>query len=220
MQQKIKIVLIDDHQLIMDGIASLLFNVPEIEIAGKFSSSSDLFLFLEKMEIHIAMIDIFLPKPEGIEILKSIRKLHPKTKVIILSGNEEEELIAAAFNAGALAYITKNVEREELLHCISMVMNEQTYIGMHLEKKLSQKFIKNAIHGDKFAHHKIKDITTRELEIIKLLSDGLSYKEVGAQLNISTRTVETHKNNILEKLELKNMIELVKFAIKNKLTDL
>ena len=220
MQEKIKIALIDDHQLIMDGIASLLFNVPEIEIAGKFSNSTDLFTLLEKTKIQVAMIDIFLPKPEGIEILKSIRKLHPKVKVIILSGNEEEELIASAFNAGALAYITKNVEREELLHCISMVINDQTYIGMHLEKKLSQKFIKNAIHGDKFSHHKIKDITTRELEIIKLLSDGLSYKEVGAQLNISTRTVEAHKNNILEKLELKNMIELVKFAIKNKLTDL
>lgn len=218
--EKIRIVLVDDHKIIMDGISSLLMHEENIEIVGQAQNKDELFQFLDNQTVHIVLLDIFLPKPIGIEILKSIIKQNSKIKVIILSGNDEEDLISNAFQSGALGYLTKNVEKDELLEAIYTVNGGDKYISRFLEKNLAGNFIKKALQGDKFAHHKLTGLSPREIEIILLLSEGLSYKEVAGHLNISTRTVETHKNNILEKLELKNTIELVKFAIKNKLTEL
>jgi len=218
--EKIMIAMLDDHKIIMDGISSLIMHEENIIVAGQALDKDELFLLLENHKVDIVMLDIFLPKPIGIEILKTIVKQYPGVKVIILSGNDEEDLISAAFQAGASAYLTKSVEKEELLEAIHTVIEGNQYISTILEKKLTRNFIKKASFGDKYAHHKLTGLTTREIEIIRLLSEGLGYKEVAAQLGISTRTVETHKNNILEKLELKNTIELVKFAIKNKLIEL
>jgi DNA-binding NarL/FixJ family response regulator len=216
----INIVLVDDHKIIMDGISSLLVNEENMKVVGQASNSDELFHLLNTLEVHIVMLDIFLPKPIGIEILKSIVKNHPKVRVIILSGNDEEDLISSAFQAGAYGYLTKSVEHDELVEAIQTVSNGERYLSTILEKTLTRNFIKKASYGDKFAHHKLTGLTTRELEIIRFLCDGLSYKEVADQMDISTRTVEAHKTNILEKLELKNTIELVKFAIKNKLIEL
>lgn len=218
--EKIMIAMLDDHKIIMDGISSLIMHEENIIVAGQALDKDELFRLLENHKVDIVMLDIFLPKPIGIEILKTIVKQYPGVKVIILSGNDEEDLISAAFQAGASAYLTKSVEKEELLEAIHTVIEGNQYISTILEKKLTRNFIKKASFGDKYAHHKLTGLTTREIEIIRLLSEGLGYKEVAAQLGISTRTVETHKNNILEKLELKNTIELVKFAIKNKLIEL
>jgi DNA-binding NarL/FixJ family response regulator len=218
--EKINIVLVDDHKIIMEGISSLLMNEESMAIVGQALNSEELFHLLQNQSVHLVLLDIFLPKPVGIEILKTIKKEYSRIKVIILSGNDEEDLITNAFREGASAYLTKNVEKDELIDAIHAVIDGEQYISKSLEKILSRNFIKRARFGDKFAHHKLTGLTLREIEIIRLLSEGLSYKEVAGQLNISTRTVETHKNNILEKLELKNTIELVKFAIKNKLAEL
>jgi len=218
--ETIKIVLVDDHKIIMDGISSLVENEKSVEVIGTARNSDELFQILETTKVDIVFLDIFLPKPIGIEILKSIVKQYKKIKVIILSGNDEEDLISSAFQSGASAYLTKSVEQEELISTIYTVMEGGQYISSALEKTLTRNFLKKASYGDKFAHHKLTGLTAREIEIIQLLSEGLGYKEIAAQLNISTRTVEAHKNNILEKLELKNTIELVKFAIKNKLVEL
>lgn len=218
--ETIKIVLVDDHKIIMDGISSLLIVDKGVEVIGTAQNSDELFQILETTKVDIVFLDIFLPKPIGIEILKSIVKQYKKVKVIILSGNDEEDLISSAFQEGASAYLTKSVEQEELISTIQIVMEGGQYISSALEKTLTRNFLKKASYGDKFAHHKLTGLTAREIEIIQLLSEGLGYKEIAAQLNISTRTVEAHKNNILEKLELKNTIELVKFAIKNKLVEL
>jgi DNA-binding NarL/FixJ family response regulator len=215
--ETIKIVLVDDHKIIMDGISSLLMDEENIEVVGKALNSDELYQLLETNPVHLVLLDVFLPKPIGIEILKSIVKKHPKIKVIILSGNDEEDLISNAFQAGASGYLTKSVEKNELVEAIHTVIDGDQYISKSLEQNLTKNFIKKARFGDKFAHHKLTGLTSREIEIIILLCDGLSYKEVASLMNISTRTVEAHKNHILEKLELKNTIELVKFAIKNKL---
>jgi len=218
--EKIMIVMLDDHKIIIDGISSLIMHEENIKVAGQALDKDELFRLLENHKVDIVILDIFLPKPIGIDILKSIVKQYKKVKVIILSGNDEEDLISSAFQAGASAYLTKNVEKEELIETIRTVMDGGQYLSASLEKTLSRNFIKKASTGDKYAHHKLTGLTAREIEIIQLLSEGLGYKEVASQLNISTRTVEAHKNNILEKLELRNTIELVKFAIKNKLIEL
>jgi len=218
--EKIKIVLVDDHKIIMEGIASLLQNEESIEVVGKALDSDELFKLLENNTVHIVLLDIFLPKPIGIEILKTILKQYGKVKVIMLSGNDEEVLISGAFQAGASGYLTKSIEKAELIEAIHSVNLGEQYVSRSLEKSLTGNFIKRARNGDKYAGAKLTGLTIRESEIIRFLCEGLSYKEVASQLVISTRTVEAHKNNILEKLELKNTIELVKFAVKNKMIEL
>jgi DNA-binding NarL/FixJ family response regulator len=218
--EKIRIVLVDDHKIIMEGISALLNDEEGIEVVGQALNGGELFSLLENQTVHIILLDIFLPKPIGIEILKSVRSQFPDIKVILLTGNDEEILISNAFQAGGSGYLTKSVERDELIEAIQKVNNGEQFVSRSLEKTLTRNFIKNAMDGDKFALYKQAGLTSRENEIIRYLSDGLSYKEVAGQLDISTRTVEAHKNNILEKLELKNTIELVKYAIKNKLVEL
>jgi DNA-binding NarL/FixJ family response regulator len=218
--EKIKIVLVDDHKIIMEGISSLLKGEESIEVVGQALTSDELFFLLGNQTVHIVLLDIFLPKPVGLEILKTIVNQYKQVKVILLSGNDEEVLISAGFQAGASGYLTKCVDKHELIKAIHTVNTGDQYIGRELEKRLAGNFIRKARNGDKFASSKLAGLTSRESEIIKSLCEGLSYKEVASQLIISTRTVEAHKNNILEKLELKNTIELVKYAIKNKLIEL
>jgi DNA-binding NarL/FixJ family response regulator len=218
--EKIKIVLVDDHKIIMEGISSLLMHDDSIEVLGQALNSEELFQLLSTQTVDIVILDIFLPKPVGIDILKSIAKQFSTVKVILLSGNDEEVLIASGFQAGASGYLTKAVEKDELIQAIHIIMDGAQYISRSLEKHLAGNFIKKARFGDKYAGSKLTGLTPRENDIIRCLCEGLSYKEVASQLIISTRTVEVHKNNILEKLELKNTIELVKFAIKNKLIEL
>jgi DNA-binding NarL/FixJ family response regulator len=218
--EKIKIVLVDDHKIIMEGISSLLMNEESIEVVGQALNSDELFHLLDNQSVHIVILDIFLPKPVGIDILKSIIKLYSKVKVILLSGNDEEVLISSAFQAGASGYLTKSVEKDELIEAIQAVNGGDHYISKALESYLDGKLIKRIRFSNKIISSGISGLTSRENEIIRFLAEGLSYKEVAGQMNISTRTVEVHRNNILEKLELKNTIELVKYAIKKKMIDL
>lgn len=217
---QIRVALVDDHMIVMDGISSLLMDDPDIIVTGKVLNGEGLLGLFEQDAPDVVMLDIFLPKPIGIEILKTITRKYPRTKVIILSGNSDEDLISTSFREGAAGYLSKSVEKEELIEAIHSVFHGEQYISKSLEKSLSRNFINKARFGDKYSIHKLSGLTARELDIIRLISEGLGYKEIAAGLGISTRTVEAHKNNILEKLELKNTIELVKFAIKNKLVDL
>jgi len=216
----IKIALLDDQNIIMDGISALLMNEANIEVVGQARSKEELFQIIEKFEVNIIFLDIFLPQPTGIEILKSIINDFKTIKVMMLSGNDEEDLISNAFQSGASAYLSKNIDKEELIIAINLVNEGEQYISRSLEKRLTKNFIYYSQYGDKFSRHKLSGLTQRELEIIKLISDGLSHKEIANSLDVSIRTVESHKNNILSKLELKNTIELVKFAIKNKLIEI
>lgn len=218
--EKIKIALVDDHKIVRDGILSMLKSEDYIEVVAEASSKAELFEILKKNKIDILLLDVFLPKPINTELIKTITGSQYKTKIIILSGNTEEDLILGTFQAGADGYLPKNIEKEELIEAIISVFDNGQYLSKSLTANLSQNFIKKAKFGDKYAHSKLMCLSERETDIIRLFSDGLSYKEIASKLNISTRTVEAHKNNILEKLDLKNTIEIVRFAIKNNLVEL
>lgn len=220
LMDRCKVILVDDHRVVIDGISSLLSGVDHIEIIGTATDETALTELLKVQPADVILLDVFLPKPIGIEILKDIRSTYPSTKVIMLSGNYEEDLIAGAFKAGANGYMTKSVDKMELVEAIEAVMSGNKYIGKSLEKNLTQAFLKRAVDGDKYAIHKLTGLSPREVEIITLLAEGLSHKEIAKQLEISSRTVESHKANLLEKLDLKNTIDLVKFAIKNRLIEL
>lgn len=218
---KIKVLLVDDHQIVRDGIFALLIKEHDIEIVGEAANGDELFEKLKFIKPDIIILDISLPKITGIEIAGILTKDFPQIRIIVFSSYTDEETIFKSIRAGAKGFLPKDSLREDLVDAIHKVNQGFEYLSEKIPNTIIMDYINKAGNKDeKYNNSRLSNLTKREREILKLIADGLSYKEVGNELFISVRTVETHKNNILQKLELKSTIDLVKFAIKNDLIDL
>lgn len=212
--EKIKIVLVDDHQMFRDGVKAVLCDETDIEIVGEVGSGNDLFKLLKTVNPNLIITDITMPDISGIEVAKSVSENYTDIKILILSMHSNEEFITKALRFGANGYLPKDTSMTELLEAIHTIHNGDNYYN----KEISDTILKSLQNKPKEDH--FKSLTKREKEIVKLVVDGLSNKEIADKLFISIRTVDSHKTNILQKLNLKSSIELVKFAIKNNLAHL
>lgn len=212
---KIKLFLVDDHSIVRDGLKSLLIDEDDISIIGEASNADELFSLLNKKMPNIILLDISLPNISGIEITKKLKVDYPQISVLILSMHTDEDFVINAIKAGAKGYLPKNSKRDELINAIKIVSSGGDYYSNEISSIVAKKFIQDV--KNQSGKSGIKLLTEREKEILKLVVEGSSNKEIADKLYISIRTVETHKNNILQKLELKSTVELVKFAIKNKI---
>jgi len=218
--EKIRIILVDDHQLVRDGIKALLTGIPDIAIIGEASGATELFGELEKLKPDLLIMDISLPEISGIEITKKICIEYPGINVLILSMYNNEEFIFNSLKAGAKGYLPKNTSRDELLEAIYAINKGEEFFGESISKVMLKSYIKRATHEDKPEEKSREVLTSREIEILRLYVEGLINKEISEKLDISIRTVETHKNHIMRKLGLKSTVELVKFAIRNKIAEI
>jgi two-component system response regulator NreC len=165
-------------------------------------------------------MDISLPGISGIEITKKICNEYPGINVLILSMYNNEEFIFNSLKAGARGYLPKNTSRDELLEAIYIINRGEEFFGESISKIMLKSYIKRAINEDQPEDKTHAILTSREIEILKLYVEGLINKEISDKLAISIRTVETHKNHIMRKLGLKSTVELVKFAIRNKIAEI
>ncbi len=214
---KIKLVLVDDHRIFRDGIKSLLSDVEFIDIIGEASCGLELLEMLKSQQTDVIMVDITMPGISGIDVCRQISELYPDVRIMILSMHTNEEFVINAIKAGAKAYLPKDTSKEELLEAIEIIYNG----GEYYSKSVSDNFMKNYIRNYKTDHDLMenKSLTQREIEILKNASIGLSNKEIADKLFISTKTVDCHKNNIMQKLKLKNTAEMVLYAVKNKIIE-
>ncbi len=213
--QKIKIVLVDDHQLVRDGVKVMLMNVDDIQIVGEAADSSELFDLLKTTQVDIILMDISMPEHSGIEVTETIKKQGMEVKVIMLTADASDAAVFDSLKAGALGYLPKNAKRDEILQAIYKVNEGEEYIAESITSAVLKTYISKARNLNYIDPIRNIELSKREIEIVELFSEGLSYKEIANRLYISTRTVESHKNNILEKLELKTIVDMVKYAIKN-----
>lgn len=220
MKNKIKVYILDYHQLVRDGLKALFINDATIEIVGDSGDTEEFIDNLGAINADIILLDMFLPGPEGLVIAKEIQKQEPDTAVLMLSSSTEEELIVGAFQSGVNGYVEKDIAKDELKTAILEVYNGKEYISKCIKSMLSDEFLMRTQFGAKFDQSKMTILTHREIEIVKLIYQGLMYKEIADKLNISYRTVVIHKTNILEKLEIRSIAELIKFAVKNKIVEL
>jgi DNA-binding NarL/FixJ family response regulator len=220
MEEKLKIIVVDDHEIMRDGLVTLMELEETVEVIGEAGNYQELYELLKKELPKVIIMDIGLPEKSGIEITEELLEKHPEINIIILSANLDEDSIFNAIQAGAKGYLPKDVGKNELFTALSEVSQGKEYFNENISTIIFKNYVKFAKAGQKQPSKKTASLTDREKEILKLLVEGLSYKEIGAKLYISTRTVETHKNNIAEKLELNTKVELVKYAIKNGLADL
>lgn len=211
---KYSIVILDDHKIVREGLKSMLLGNPKFEVIGEGGNESDLLVLLKIHTPNLIIMDISMPGKSGIELTDYIVKNHPGIKVLILTTNSDEKSIIASIEAGANGFLHKDSSLNELLEAIELVCNGEGYFSENISGIIYKSYIARIKYDNNYKPDRQKALSERELEIIRLLSDGLSGKEIAQRLFISPRTVETHKTNILEKLNLKNNVELLKYAIK------
>ena len=218
--ETIRIFLVEDHDLVRDGLKALLTSIPDIAIIGEASTGNSLFEKLKIVQPDIIVLDISLPDISGIEITKRLRQEYPQIRVLILSMYTPEDFVTGAIRSGAKGYLPKNTSRDELVKAIYTIYRGEEFFGDTISKILLKSFIRNAVEHEEQEEKTPLNLSSRELEILKLYSEGLNNKGIGMKLNISVRTVETHKNHIMKKLGIKSPVEMVKFAIRNKIINL
>ena len=213
--EKIKIVLVDDHVIVRDGIKSLLINSGRIDVIGEASNYDSLMNILKQDKPDIIMLDISLPGKSGIEITQILKKEYPDINVIILSMHTDEDFIYHSLKSGAKSYLPKDTNQMELLKAIETVNSGGEFFNEVVSNIILKSYIKKAKNDDKDNNDKLALLTKREIEVLTLFAEGFSNVEIADKLFISVRTVESHKNHIMTKFELKSVVDLVKFAIKN-----
>jgi len=212
-----KLYIVDDHKIVIDGISSFLLGNTKFELIGSAISAQELFANLKKQTPDILLLDIKLPGLSGIQIAKIVTKEYPNIKIVFLSANLDEESLNDAISAGGVGYFSKDIDEEEFFIGLEKITIGENYFSKGIQPILFGSFSKQA---NKTSEYKDEILSDREIEVIKLFADGLSFKEIAQKLNISTRTVESHKKNILSKLNLKTTVDLVKYAILNGLTSI
>jgi DNA-binding NarL/FixJ family response regulator len=214
--ETIKIILLDDHQMFRDGVRSVISDEDYIEVSAAVGSAKELYEALENETADVLITDITMPDISGIEVTEYIRRKYPEIKVLILSMHSNEEFIIKALNAGASGYLPKETSIDELLEAVNALYKGKNYFNKDISDTIMYS-VMNRRSEKPDERAKINELTKREKEILKLVVEGLTNKEIADSLNISIRTVDSHKNNMMNKLELKSTVELVKFAIKYKL---
>lgn len=208
---KIKILLVDDHQIIIDGLKSLLNNSDEIVVAGEANNGREALRIIDLITIDVILMDIDMPVMNGIDTLKEIGKRGLSVRVIILSMHQEAGMIKSLMNIGAHGYLLKSSSQDEVIDAIQKVASGQFCFSPEVTLSLLNKPQNNF----QDSNPQIELLTDRETEIIRLIAEGFSNKEIGAKLFISHRTVDTHRTNLMKKLNVSNIAGLISYAIKN-----
>ena len=210
--KKIRILIVEDHEVVIKGIITLLEPYNDLEIVGYALDSEEAMTKVEELRPDIIIMDINLPEVSGIELTEKISESFPLSKVIYYTSHVDEELITQGFEAGAFGYVPKNFKPKELIEAIHMVNEGQKF----MKGIVSEKFISSYLRSEKEKKQKQDiPISEREMEVLKHMSNGMSNKQIADTLFISIRTVETHKHNLMKKLNIFSTAELVIYAIQN-----
>lgn len=217
MTHKIRIHLADDHQVLIDGLTNLLQTVNNFEVVGNSLDGTTVYDDVIKNNAEILVLDISMPKKDGIEVLKEFSQRELPCKVIVLSSYDDLKIIKEVMKLGAKGYLTKKCAGENIIEAIDAVHQGQEYFCDAVREKIFNSFTHNNPKLSKPVYTENPILSAREIEIITLISLEYSSKEISEQLFISINTVETHRKNIMKKLQTKNTIGLVKYALKNNL---
>lgn len=212
MNMAITVMITDDHSMIREGLKNLLELDGDIKVIAEAENGVECLEQLNQYSPDILLLDINMPKMNGLEVLQNIKERHLKVKVLVLTVHNEVEYLMKAIDIGVEGYILKDSESDELKKAINAVYSGETYIQPNLIPRLNAKMIEKNKYVDK-----IECLTNRELEVLKLLSVGMFNKEIAEDLSISERTVKNHVSNIFKKLEVTDRTQAAVFAIRNNL---
>jgi DNA-binding NarL/FixJ family response regulator len=213
----VRLAIADDHQLVLDGLKALISDVPDFELVAEGNNGKDLCLITDNLNVDLVLVDIDMPVMNGMQATEIIKKKHADVKVIVLTMHNEKGIIQKVLEVGADGYLLKNTNQQELVGAIRKVMNGEKYFSTEVTMSL-------ATPGDGakvvLQNQELDtSLTEREIEILKLIAQGFSNKEIGDRLFISHRTVDTHRTNLMRKLDAKNIAGLIRYAMRAGLID-
>jgi len=214
---KIRVLLADDHVMMRGGLRMLLEQNAELAVVGEAEDGRETVRLAKKLSPDVVVMDIAMPDMNGIEATRQIIAEHPGIKVIALSMHSDRHFVSEMLKAGATAYLLKQCAVDELITAIKTVMKNQTYLSSCISGVVVDNFVRNASRSEPtvFSH-----LTDREREVLQLMAEGKSSKVIANQLNLSIKTIETHRMKIMEKLDIHTVAELTKYAVREGLTSL
>ncbi len=214
-EEAIHVLVVDDHQMFIDGVTAMFANDDEIRIAGGCLSGKAALEKCNDTTPHVILLDINLPDMDGVDVCKEICTLHPTIKVIALTMYNEGSFITGMLKNGAKGYVLKNSDKDTLKDAISTVQEGGSFFGEDVTKTLMQ----GMMPEKKPSQNYLPKLTRREKEILSLVVQEFTTQEIAEKLFISLNTVETHRKNLLQKLNVRNTAGLVRFAVENKLVE-
>jgi len=212
---KIRILLVDDHKILRDGICSIVKEYPDMDVIGEAADGKTALRLVEELSPDVVIMDISMPDLNGIDATRKIIADHPKIKVIALSMHHDKQFVSEIFKAGASGYLLKDCAFDELEHAVRIVMDGKTYIN----PQIASLVIESLVNQPQPAIQKAFSLLTdREREVLQLIAEGQSTKEIASKLNVSAKTIESHRRQVMGKLNIRNVAELTKYAIREGLT--
>jgi two-component system response regulator NreC len=211
LHKPIKIFLADDHTIVREGLAKLLEGEADLQVVGEAENGREAVERVEALKPDVVLMDIAMPMLNGIEATRQIRKIRPETKVIILSMHSHERYISELFRLGASGYLLKSAAGTDIISAIQAALKGETYLSPSISNKVVEGYI--SIRKASHQEDRYNRLSNREREVFQMIAEGRSTKEIAEILFISPSTIKTHRANIMEKLEMDNISQLIQFAI-------
>lgn len=213
----LRILIADDHQVVREGVRALVEHEPGWQVCGTATNGQEAVHTAKKVKPHVAILDMAMPDLDGLETLREIKRALPKTEVVIFSAHHSEEVIEQLFEAGAKSYIQKSDAGRYLVAAIKSIAEHKPFFTSDISQILFAKFLSGS--EGKNQNGREHTMTVRERDVMRLLAEGHSNKEVANSLGISIRTVETHRAMLMRKLGLDSLSALVRYAIRNNIIE-
>lgn len=213
----IRILLVDDHAIVRAGVRMLLETVPELQIVGEAEDGREAVRLTDELKPDVVVMDIVMPDMDGFEATRQIKKKHPECSILVLSMYDNEQYFFEILSAGASGYVPKKAAPMALAEAVRAVQSGGVYLYPTVARSLVEDYMRRVREGGE--QETYDGLTEREREVLTLIAEGYTTQEIALALNISTKTVERHRANIMEKLNLHNRIELTKYAIRKGLIE-
>jgi DNA-binding NarL/FixJ family response regulator len=214
---KIRVLLADDHRILRDGIRALFDDQSDIEVVGEAEDGLKTVKMVAQLRPDVVVMDIAMPLLNGLEATRQIQRDHPRVKVLILTMHENEEYIRQVLAAGALGYVLKDAAARDLLGAIRAVYQGEAVLSPAITRLVIEDYLR---WGDIRAEDTSDGLTPREREVLQLIAEGYTNKEMAEILSLSVKTIQSHRTNLMSKLDLHDRGELIKYAIQKKIIDI
>jgi len=214
----VRILLADDHRILREGLRSLIAQQAGMEVVGEASTGDEAVTLARELRPDVVIMDVVMPGLDGVEAARRIRAELRGTGIIALSMHADRRFVSEMLRAGALAYLVKDSAFEELHQAVRSVMEGRPYLSAVITGSLVQDFVRQTIASSQQAAAQM--LTARELEVLRLLADGKRVKQIAHLLKISVKTVESHRQNMMDKLEIHSTVELTRYALREGLTSI
>jgi DNA-binding NarL/FixJ family response regulator len=209
MNGTLRVFVVDDHALVRAGLRSLLEGLPHVEVVGEAANGRDALENIDQVRPDVVLMDISMPTMNGFEAVRRLVSEHPNVRALMVSMHADEQSVSGAFDAGASGYLLKSAEREELAIALRTVSEGQRWLSRGVRKQLIE-----AIAGGELPSRPRPVLTPRQREVVQLIAEGSSTREIARQLRISVKTVETHRAQLMDRLDIHDVAGLVMYAIR------